>query len=129
MTFDAFPQIVADVIEVELFLRLHDAAGNIGFLHEHDRKALAHHVAEPPVRLADAQRQRGTAVCQLSDGTGQAGVPGDGPVGKQDAPYSFLTSSEPPRNTGADARPLQPSDVWTPEQPHESSSSIRQPSR
>src|SRR5205807_8212586 len=43
--------------------------------------------------------------------------------------YFFLTSSEPPRAIGAVARPLQPRDVWIPEQPHESSSSIRQPSR
>ena len=42
---------------------------------------------------------------------------------------SFLTSSEPPRSTGAPARPLAPSEVWMPEQPQESSSSMRQPSR
>src|ERR1700704_4064743 len=42
--------------------------------------------------------------------------------------YFFLISSEPPRAIGAVARPLQPSDVWIPEQPHESSSSMRQPS-
>src|SRR3981189_3703962 len=43
--------------------------------------------------------------------------------------YFFLTSSEPPRAIGAVAKPLQPSVVWIPEQPQESSSSIRQPSR
>ena len=43
--------------------------------------------------------------------------------------YFFLISSEPPSTIGAVARPLQPSVVWMPEQPHESSSSIRQPSR
>src|SRR5437764_13693590 len=43
--------------------------------------------------------------------------------------YSFLSSSEAPRTTGAEARPLQPTDVWMPEQPQDSSSSIRQPSR
>ena len=42
---------------------------------------------------------------------------------------SFLTSSEPPRITGADARPLHISDVPMPEQPQPNSSSIRQPSR
>ncbi len=39
--------------------------------------------------------------------------------------YSRLISSEPPIMTGVVARPLQPSDVWMPEHPHESSSSIR----
>src|SRR5271165_3355564 len=43
--------------------------------------------------------------------------------------YFFLISSEPPRAIGVVARPLQPSEVWMPEQPQESSSSIRQPSR
>ena len=43
--------------------------------------------------------------------------------------YSALTSSEPPSETGAAARPLAPSDVPMPEQPHEISSSMRQPSR
>src|SRR3954452_9525101 len=43
--------------------------------------------------------------------------------------YSLLTSSEPPRTTGAAARPLAPSDVVMPEQPQDSSSSMRQPSR
>src|SRR6201990_111794 len=43
--------------------------------------------------------------------------------------YFFLTSSVPARMTGALARPLAPSDVVMPEQPHDSSSSIRQPSR
>src|SRR6201989_152291 len=42
--------------------------------------------------------------------------------------YFFLTSSEPARMTGAAARPLAPSDVVMPEQPQESSSSMRQPS-
>src|SRR3954447_26547649 len=41
---------------------------------------------------------------------------------------SFLTSSEPPRITGAVARPLHISDVPMPEHPHPNSSSIRQPS-
>src|SRR5688500_19886379 len=43
--------------------------------------------------------------------------------------YSFLTSSEPAIVTGAEASPLAPSDVWMPEQPHDSSSSMRAPSR
>src|ERR1700727_3311162 len=43
--------------------------------------------------------------------------------------YLLFVSSEPPSMIGAVARPLQPSEVWMPEQPHESSSSIRQPSR
>src|ERR687891_53002 len=43
--------------------------------------------------------------------------------------YSFLTSSEPPIPTGADARPLHISEVPMPEQPHPSSSSMRQPVR
>src|SRR6476661_7658911 len=43
--------------------------------------------------------------------------------------YFFLISSEPPSEIGVVARPLQPSEVWMPEQPQESSSSIRQPSR
>ena len=43
--------------------------------------------------------------------------------------YSFLTSSEPPRPTGALARPLHMSEVPMPEQPHPSSSSMMQPVR
>jgi hypothetical protein len=43
--------------------------------------------------------------------------------------YSFLTSSEPPRLTGAVARPLAISEVPMPEHPHPISSSIRQPER
>src|ERR1700740_1707860 len=43
--------------------------------------------------------------------------------------YARLSSSEPPSITGVLAKPLQPSEVWMPEHPHESSSSIRQPSR
>src|ERR1044071_7829524 len=43
--------------------------------------------------------------------------------------YSFWTSSDAPRMTGAAARPLAPSDVGMPEQPHDSASSMRQPSR
>ncbi len=42
---------------------------------------------------------------------------------------SFLTSSEPPRITGAVASPLHISEVPMPEQPQPSSSSIRQPVR
>ena len=42
---------------------------------------------------------------------------------------SRLTSSEPPIMTGAEARPLAPSEVCTPEQPQDSSSSMMQPSR
>ncbi len=42
---------------------------------------------------------------------------------------SRLTSSEPPRWTGVEARPLAPSDVWMPEQPQASSSSTMHPSR
>src|SRR3954467_10622999 len=41
---------------------------------------------------------------------------------------SFLTPSDPPMITGADARPLHMSDVPIPEQPQPNSSSIRQPS-
>ena len=41
---------------------------------------------------------------------------------------SFLTSSEPPRITGADASPLHISEVPMPEHPQPNSSSIRQPS-
>src|SRR3954471_7637791 len=43
--------------------------------------------------------------------------------------YSFLTSSEPPRTTGAAARPLAPSEVVMPEQPQDSSSSMMHPRR
>ena len=43
--------------------------------------------------------------------------------------YSFLSSSEAARRTGAVARPLQVSEVLMPEQPQASSSSIMQPSR
>src|SRR3954470_14378595 len=43
--------------------------------------------------------------------------------------YLRLVSSEPASPTGALARPFAPSDVWIPEQPHESSSSMMQPSR
>src|SRR3712207_9131612 len=42
---------------------------------------------------------------------------------------SFLTSSEPAIETGAEARPLAPSEVWMPEQPQASSSSMIAPSR
>ncbi len=42
---------------------------------------------------------------------------------------SFLTSSDAPRITGAVARPLHISEVPMPEQPHPSSSSMRQPLR
>src|SRR5215212_10829403 len=42
---------------------------------------------------------------------------------------SFLTSSEPPRITGAVANPLHISEVPMPEQPQPSSSSMRQPVR
>ena len=41
--------------------------------------------------------------------------------------YFFFTSSDPPRTTGAEARPLAISDVPMPEQPQPSSSSIRHP--
>src|SRR5947208_3335129 len=43
--------------------------------------------------------------------------------------YFFLTSSEPPSWTGAEARPLQAIEVPMPEQPQPSSSSISAPSR
>src|SRR4028119_308350 len=43
--------------------------------------------------------------------------------------YFFFVSSEPAIDTGAEARPLAPSEVWMPEQPQESSSSMRAPSR
>src|SRR5438270_1115476 len=43
--------------------------------------------------------------------------------------YSFLSSSEAARMTGAVARPLQESDVPMPEHPHAISSSMMAPSR
>src|SRR4029450_7211354 len=43
--------------------------------------------------------------------------------------YFFFTSSEPPCETGAEARPLAISEVPIPEQPQPISSSIRQPER
>src|SRR5918998_2599994 len=43
--------------------------------------------------------------------------------------YFFLSSSEPARASGAEARPLALREVVMPEQPHESSSSMTQPSR
>ncbi len=43
--------------------------------------------------------------------------------------YSFLSDSDPARISGAVASPLQPTDVWIPEQPHDISSSISAPSR
>ena len=43
--------------------------------------------------------------------------------------YFFLSSSEPASASGAEARPLAPSDVVMPEQPQESSSSMMHPSR
>src|SRR3954454_17672941 len=43
--------------------------------------------------------------------------------------YLRLVCSEPASPTGALARPFAPSEVWMPEQPHESSSSMMQPSR
>ena len=63
--------------------------------------------------------------------------PASGSVRQNDASFgssqsmprnSFLTSSEPPRITGAEARPLHISEVPMPEQPQPNSSSIRQPS-
>src|SRR3954449_4679367 len=42
---------------------------------------------------------------------------------------SFLTSSDPAIATGAEASPFAPSDVWMPEQPQESSSSMIAPPR
>src|SRR5918997_3935929 len=43
--------------------------------------------------------------------------------------YCFLSSSEPPSASGAEARPFAPSEVVMPEHPHDSSSSMMQPSR
>src|SRR4029079_10590364 len=43
--------------------------------------------------------------------------------------YSFLVSSEPPIETGAEARPLAISEVPIPEHPQPISSSIRHPER
>ena len=43
--------------------------------------------------------------------------------------YCFLSSSEPPSASGAEASPFALIEVVMPEQPHESSSSITQPSR
>src|SRR3979411_3422605 len=75
-----------------------------------------------------------TAVVRIPD----TSEPASGSVRQNDASfgasvsmprYFFLISSEPPSAIGAVASPLHPSEVWIPEQPHESSSSIRQPSR
>src|SRR6478609_3652029 len=75
-----------------------------------------------------------TAVVRIPD----TSEPASGSVRQNDASfgasvsiprYLRLISSEPPSWIGAVASPLQPSDVWIPEQPHDSSSSIRQPSR
>src|ERR1700756_5670261 len=75
-----------------------------------------------------------TAVVRIPD----TSEPASGSVRQNDASFSSsvsgrryfcLVSSEPPSVIGAVARPLQPSEVWIPEQPQESSSSIRQPSR
>ena len=43
--------------------------------------------------------------------------------------YFAFSASEPPSASGAVARPLAPIEVPMPEQPQQSSSSIRQPSR
>src|SRR5918998_1157783 len=43
--------------------------------------------------------------------------------------YFFFVSSEPAIDTGAEARPFAPSEVWMPEQPQESSSSMSVPER
>src|SRR3954453_20110245 len=43
--------------------------------------------------------------------------------------YFALVSSDPASPTGALARPLAPSEVWMPEHPQDSSSSMMQPSR
>jgi hypothetical protein len=43
--------------------------------------------------------------------------------------YVPFTSSEPASATGAAASPLAPTEVWMPEQPQASSSSMMQPSR
>ena len=43
--------------------------------------------------------------------------------------YRRFVSSEPASATGAAARPFAPTDVWMPEQPHASSSSMMHPSR
>src|SRR3954454_22911503 len=75
-----------------------------------------------------------TAVVRMPD----TSEPASGSVRQNDASLgssvsrprnSFLISSDPPRITGAVARPLHISDVPTPEQPHPSSSSMRQPVR
>src|SRR3954451_22198105 len=42
--------------------------------------------------------------------------------------YFFCSSSEPATPSGAEARPLAPSEAVMPEQPHDSSSSMMQPS-
>ena len=52
-----------------------------------------------------------------------------GLFGRASPRYFFLVSSEPPRPTGAEARPLAISEVPMPEQPQPISSSIRQPER
>src|SRR5215210_7281578 len=75
-----------------------------------------------------------TAVVRMPD----TSEPASGSVRQNEASFgssvsrprnSFFVSSEPPRMTGAVARPLHISDVPTPEQPHPSSSSMRQPVR
>src|SRR3712207_2835009 len=42
--------------------------------------------------------------------------------------YFFFVSSEPAIDTGAEARPLAPRDVWMPEHPHERPSAMGAPS-
>src|SRR3954462_220037 len=75
-----------------------------------------------------------TAVVRIPD----TSDPASGSVRQNDASfgasvsiprYFAFVSSEPARPTGALARPVAPSDVWMPEQPQESPSSMMQPSR
>ncbi len=77
---------------------------------------------------------RRTAVVRMPD----TSEPASGSVRQKEASlkssvsiprYSFLSSSEPPSASGAEARPLALIDVAMPEQPQESSSSMMQPSR
>ena len=45
MTFDVLAQVVADVVQVERFFHGDGATGDLGFLDEHDGKALANDIA------------------------------------------------------------------------------------
>ena len=58
VALDVLAQVVADVIEVELFRGRHRAACDLRLLDEDDRKAFAHHVARMHGDAADDARMR-----------------------------------------------------------------------